>query len=84
MSSQKVGSIKVPPFKRDNYSMRKMKMILFMKASNPSYMDILTEEPHVPIKTVADETTGVEKSVPKTQADMTEKEKELVGLDTNL
>ena len=36
MSSQKVGSIKVPPFNRDKYSMWKMKMILFMKASNPS------------------------------------------------
>ena len=46
-----------------------------MKASNPSYMDILAEEPHVPIKTVADETTGVEKTVPKTRADMTVKRK---------
>ena len=83
MSSQKIGSIKVPPFKRENYSMWKMKMILFMKASNPSYMDILAKEPHVPMKTVADETTRVEKTIPKTRADMTEKEKEVAGLDTN-
>ena len=84
MSSQKVGSIKVPPFKRENYSMWKMKMILFMKASNPSYMDILAEEPLVPMKTVIDETIGVEKTIPKTRADMSVKEKELDGLDTNL
>ena len=49
MSSQKVGSIKVPPFKRDNYSMWKMKMLLFMKASNPGYMNILTEGVEVPV-----------------------------------
>ena len=84
MSSQKVGSIKVPPFKRDNYNLWKMKMILFMKASNPGYMDILAKEPPVSMKTVIDETTGVEKRVPKNRADMIDKEKELAGLDTNL
>ena len=41
-------------------------MILFMKASNPSYIDILAEEPPVPMKTVVDEIIGVEKRVPKT------------------
>ena len=48
--------------------MWKMKMILFMKASNPSYMDILAEEPHVPMKIVTDKTTGGREDHSKNQS----------------
>ncbi|MGI4673357.1 hypothetical protein ACR2XN_28230, partial [Klebsiella pneumoniae] len=69
MSSQKVGSIKVPPFKRDTYSMWKVKMLLFMKATNPGYEHMLTEGPSeiVPMKTVT--VDGIEKQVPKLHKD---------------
>ena len=48
MSSQKVGSIKIPPFDKENYSPWK-KMTLFIKAANQLYMGILKNGPFVRI-----------------------------------
>ena len=47
MSSQKVGSIKIPPFDKENYCLWKKKMTLFIKAANPLYMGIMDNGPFV-------------------------------------
>ena len=69
MSSQKVGSIKVPQFDRVNYNLWKKKMTLFIKASNPLYMGILENGPFVPMKMIPESTVdGVrvpQRSTPK-------------------
>ena len=52
MSSQKVRSIKIPPFDKENYSLWKKKMTLFIKAANQLYMGILENGPFVPQKLI--------------------------------
>ena len=50
MSSQKIGSIKVPPFDRVNYNLWKKKMTLYIRAANPKYEEYLRMGPFVPMK----------------------------------
>ena len=57
MSSQKVGSIKIPPFDKENYSLWKKKMTLFIKAANQLYMGILENGPFVPQKLIPESVT---------------------------
>lgn len=84
MSSQKVGSIKVPPFNRKTYNMWKVKMILFMKATNPGYAQMLADGPSeiVPMKVVT--VDGIDKEVPKPLKEYSDDEKEEHALDTSL
>ena len=70
MGSQKIGSIKVPQFDKDNYNLWKKKMTLFIKAANPLYMGILQNGPYIPMKSVPASTTPEgtripERSIPK-------------------
>jgi len=80
MNSQKVGSIKVPPFDRVNYNLWKKKMTLFIRATNPLFMGILENGPFVPMKAV--EASGIDgvridaTSVPKDPSEITPPEKE--------
>ena len=48
MSSQKVGSIKIPPLDKENYNLWKKKMTSFIKAANQLYMGILENGPFIP------------------------------------
>ena len=57
MSSQKVGSIKIPPFDKENYGLWKKKMTLFIKAANPLYMGIMDNGPFVPQKLIPESVT---------------------------
>ena len=45
MSVQKIGSVKIPPFDKDNYDMWKRKMLLFIKVAHPKYIRVLTTGP---------------------------------------
>ena len=57
MSAPKTtAGIKVPPFTRDDFGLWKMKMLLFIKASNPLYIGILENGPFVPMKPVSEST----------------------------
>lgn len=89
MSSQKISSIKVPQFDRDNYNLWKKKMILFIKATNPLYMGILQNGPFVPTKpfvekTAADGTRIPAGTIPKPLTEYSDAEKEIVALDDSL
>ncbi|XP_074346934.1 uncharacterized protein LOC141685747 [Apium graveolens] len=81
MSSQKVGSIKVPKFDKENYNLWKKKMILYLKAANPDYMEILNDGPHIPEMVDPD---NEQRTIPKPKSDWTVKEKEFVALDDSL
>ncbi|XP_074323365.1 uncharacterized protein LOC141660290 [Apium graveolens] len=81
MSSQKVGSIKVPKFDKENYNLWKKKMILYLKAANPDYMEILNDGPHIPEMVDPD---NERRTIPKPKSEWTVKENELVTLDDSL
>ena len=81
MSSQKVSSIKVPKFDKANYNLWKKKMTLFLRASNPEYMDVLAEGPHIPEK---EDPENPRHKIPKPKSEWTAREKELVSLDVSL
>ena len=57
MSSQKVGSIKILPFDKKNYSLWKKKMTLFIKATNQLYVGIFENGPFVPKKIIPESVT---------------------------
>ena len=89
MSSQKVGSIKIPPFDKENYSLWKKKMTLFIRAANPLYMGILENGPFVPQKLIPKSVTETgeripQKFMPKDPSDFSDTEKDKVALDTSL
>ena len=88
MSSQKVGSIKVPPFDRVNYNIWKLKMNLFIRKTNSGYMKILKNGPFVPMKIIPETTVGgvqvPQRSTPKNPTKFTDSVKDVVALDTIL
>ncbi|KAK1364596.1 hypothetical protein POM88_040157 [Heracleum sosnowskyi] len=90
MSAPKTtASIKVPPFTRDDFGLWKMKMLLFIKASNPLYIGILENRPFVPMKPVSESTAPDGSRIPsgtqpKDISEFTDSDKELIRLDTGL
>ena len=89
MSSQKVGSIKIPPFDKENYCLWKKKMTFFIKAANPLYMGIMDNGPFVPQKLFPESVTETgeripQKFVPKESSEYNDTEKDKVALDTSL
>ena len=88
MSSQKTCNIKIPKFDKENYSLWKMKMMLFMKATNPMFPEILKNGPFVPVEEVPKTTAGTS-IVPATvkakdPSKWNDSEKEMVVLDSHL
>ncbi|KAK1378134.1 hypothetical protein POM88_024878 [Heracleum sosnowskyi] len=90
MSAPKTtAGIKVPPFTRDDFGLWKMKMLLFIKASNPLYIGILENGPFVPMKPVSESTAPDGSRIPqgtqpKDITEYTDSDKELIRLDTGL
>ena len=88
MSSQKIGSIKVPPFDRVNYNLWKKKMTLYIRAANPKYEEYLRMGPFVPMKIVPETSEGdlrvPQGFIPKEISEFSDSDKESVALDTNL
>ena len=71
---------KIPPFDRDHYELWKGRMNIYIKTSNPVYLQILVKGPFVPMKAV--EASGIDgvridaTSVPKDSSEITPPEKE--------
>ena len=89
MSTQRVSSIKIPPFDKDNYNPWKRKMTLFLRTANPEYQDILKNG----ITTLMDiipahiDEGGVQiplRRHPKKPSKYIVDEKELASLETSL
>ena len=78
MSTQRVTSVKIPVFDKENYGLWKKKMMLFLQVANPKYLGVLKNGPKIPMVIVAART------YPKDPADYTADEKEDASLDINL
>ena len=65
MSFEKVGSIKIPPFDKENYNLWKKKMTLFIKAATPLYMGILENGPFVPQQLIPESVTETRERIPQ-------------------
>lgn len=88
MSSQKLSNIKIPSFDKANYTLRKKKMILFIRMANPMYVGILKNGHFIPMVSFLAITEGFEVSpaqyVPKDPTNYTNLEKQKVALDSSL
>ena len=89
MTIQRVSSIKIPLFDKENYGFWKKKMILFLQVENPKYLGVLKNGPKILMVIVAE---SIEDNIvvidartyPKDPADYTPDEKEDDSLDINL
>ena len=88
MASQKIGSVKIPAFDKENYDLWKKKMLLFIRVAYPKYMKVLQTGPQKPMILVPEETVaGVVTpaySYPKDPESYTPAEKEDASLDDGL
>ena len=89
MSFQKVESIKIPPLDKENYSLWKKNMTLFIRATNPLDMGILENGLFVPQKLISESITKTGEMIsqtfmPKDPSDFSDTEKDKVALDTSL
>lgn len=88
MNTWIVSNIKFPPFSNGNYKFWKRKIIMYIKAINPDYMDILENDSFVPRKDSpvhTDEDNRVpQEFIPKNPSEYIDKDKELFLFDTIL
>ena len=45
MSPQRVSSVKIPVFDKENYGLWKKKMMRFLQVANPKYLGVLKKWP---------------------------------------
>ena len=90
MSTQRVSSVKIPLFDKENYGLwKKKKMMLFFQVANPKYLGVLKNGPKILMVIVAE---SIENNVVviaartclKDPVDYTSDEKEDASLDINL
>ena len=89
MSSQRVSSVKIPMFDKENYGLWKKKMMLFLQVANPKYLGVLKNGPKIPLVIVAESIENnivviAARTYPKDPADYTADEKEDASLDINM
>ncbi|KAL8108664.1 hypothetical protein AgCh_024938 [Apium graveolens] len=88
MNTQKISSIKIPPFDKANYTLLKKKMLLFIRMANHLYVGILKNGPFTPVVRVEETTDGdmviPAHYAPKDPSEYTEPEREKVSLDSAL
>ena len=89
MSTQRVSSVKIPLFDKENYGLWKKKMVLFLQVANPKYLGVLKNGPKN-LMVIVDE--SIENNIvvvsartyPKNPPDYFHDEKEDASLDINL
>ena len=89
MTTQRVSSVKIPLFDKENYGLWKKKMMLFLQVANPKYLGVLKNGPKIPMVIVAESIEDnivviAARTYPKDPADYTPDEKEDASLDINL
>ncbi|KAL8102972.1 hypothetical protein AgCh_027488 [Apium graveolens] len=88
MNTQKISSIKIPPFDKANYTLWKKKILLFIRMANHLYIGILKNGPFTPVVRVEETTDGdmviPAHYAPKDPSEYTEPEREKVFLDSAL
>lgn len=88
MSAQKVGSVKIPMFDKNNYDLWKKKMTLFLRVANPKYLNVLKTGPIIPmiteLESIVDGVTLPARMYEKDPKTYTADEKEDASLDNSL
>ncbi|KAK1392927.1 hypothetical protein POM88_011983 [Heracleum sosnowskyi] len=88
-TAQKVSTVKIPMFSKEQYPMWKKKMLLFLKVANVKYFDVLKNGPRLPMIIEGelienDVVTRAARMYPKDPKDYTPDKKEDVTLDACL
>ena len=88
MSTQKISSIKIPPFSKEHFGLWKRHMLLFLRTTNRKYIGILTKGVTTPTNIIlAHEEDGVlipHRTVPKEPSEYTDEENEQLNLYDSL
>ena len=89
MSTQRVSSVKIPLFDKENYGLWKKNMMLFLQVANPKYLGVLKNGPKIPMVIVAESIENnivviAARTYPKDPADYTADEREDASLDINM
>ena len=89
MSTQKVSSVKIPLFDKENYGLWKKKMMLFIQVTNPKYLGVLKNGPKIPMVIVAESIKNnivvvAARTYPKDPADYTPDEKEDASFEISI
>ena len=89
MSTQRVSTVKIQVFDKENYGLWKKKMMLFLQVANPKYLGVLRNGPKIPMVIVAESIENnvvviAARTYPKDPADYTPDEKEDASLDINM
>ena len=89
MTTQKVGTVKISLFDKENYEMWKKKMLLFLRVENPKYIEILKKGPKI-LMIIEEERVEnniviqAARTYPKDPKNYTPDEKEHASLDSHL
>ena len=75
MSTTKHEPIKIPVLNKANYPSWKVKMMLYLEAADPDFIEKITDGPHVPKKLISRDGTTPEHYVDKQKVEMTREEK---------
>ena len=80
MSTQRVSSVKITLFDKENYGLWKKKMMLFLQVANPKYMGVLKNGSKIHMVIVAESIENnvvviAARTCPKDPADYTPDEK---------
>ena len=89
MSTQRVSSVKIPLFDKENYGLWKKNMMLFFQVVNQKYLGVLKNGPKIPMVIVAESIENnivvvAARTYPKDPTNYTTDEKEDASLDINL
>ena len=88
MSTAKISSIKIPPFDKANFGLWTRHMLLFLRAANKKYINILTKGLSPPMNIILEHTedgvTIPHRTYLKTPAEFSDEDNELINLDVTL
>ena len=89
MTTERVSSVKIPLFDKENYGLWKKKMTLFLQVANPKYLGVLKNGPKIPMVIISESLENniivvVARTYPKDPADYTPNKKEYASLNINL
>ena len=89
MSTQRISSVKIPVFDKENYGLWKKKMMLFLQVANPKYLGVLRNGPKIAMVIVAESIENnvvviAARTYPKDPVDYTTNKKEVASFDINM
>ena len=84
MSLNKYKSIKIPILKKTEYPTWKVKMLMYLEATDPDYLDVINDGPFMPTKRVPATPTIAEHYQLKEKTEWTPEEKVVVLKDAKV